>query len=273
MAAGERPVPVRGRAAPGNAECSIFASQLDAWLNGDLEPAPRHAMRAHIERCADCNQDYRAMLVATARLHREARLDVARTDAESAPTMVHRMVSWSTLFGGKPATPPHRLLARVMLFVGALLATLAWRSSEAVEGTATLTVLSGVAHIGGVEALRPSDPSRSMARGEWCGTGEASSAELSLGDATVHLDPDTLVWIEGVNNPRLRLERGRLSIEGECCLTSPYGVVEVTGGSAWVAVSGGVLSVDSGTGEVRTHDAFGSRALEAGQHAELALAR
>ena len=135
-------------------------------------------------------------------------------------------------------------------------------SAERAEGT---VVAAG-------EKLLPSDVI-ALVRGDSCSTGPLSHVDLSTDDSSFRLGSDSLIVIEepsGKDGPRLRLMSGAITVDGQCVITTGFGVVLVEEGSAEITFLEGELDVRCDSGSLEVVSPLGGRHLAAGERMDVA---
>jgi anti-sigma factor RsiW len=138
--------------------CSEVLDLLDAWIDGDLEPAEAGVLEAHVERCTACEaerrlaEEIRATLRGLPELELPDRvMKVVR--AETAPTIGERVRGLLDTIGARPV-PAVAAVAAIVLFIFAVVPlrqseTPPRYSAEEVERAAEETKLA-LAYVGGI---------------------------------------------------------------------------------------------------------------------------
>jgi anti-sigma factor RsiW len=143
---------------PVDVTCADVLDRLDAWIDGDLEPAEAGVLEAHMERCTACEaerrlaEEIRATLRGLPELELPDRvMKVVR--AETAPTIGERVRGLLDTIGARPV-PAGAAVAAIVLFIFAVVPlrqseTPPRYSAEEVERAAEETKLA-LAYVGGI---------------------------------------------------------------------------------------------------------------------------
>ncbi len=267
MIQGERNPPARQPAREGSAACDAARSRMRAFLSGDRPLAADRALRAHLDRCENCNQHYRESLLIAARVGRERRLLAERREREF-DLALHHLEGDDDVGRSKKM---RRMRAMVLPFA-VLVALGAMFASTGAPSKLAIQLAKGRATVGARD-LDVHAPSRSVERGEWLTTFEDSEVALATDETRVTLGPNSRILVEDPKDLRFRLERGTLDVAGPCRICGSFGVVEVEKGSAGFSIREDRLVVDNRDAELRAVNAAGEHMLERGRRSELLLAR
>jgi len=237
---GVDPSPIRGGA------CSLTPERTLRYLHGGATREDDADFRRHLAVCSDCKETFREALAATADVARNRR--ELRAEKERQRQRARRRafaVQGALSREGKARRRLRNARLRLVLMPAlALLLMLVIYPKARSWGPpqVRLTVDAGTAHVSGDEVTAGSGP-RTLARGDWCSLSAGGSAELVLGDTRLVLSTGSLVLIEDARELRVRLDRGRLGIEGPCVVTAEEGIVEVPGGAGALEKVAGALEV------------------------------
>ena len=143
---------------PVDVTCADVLDRLDAWIDGDLDPAEAGVLEAHVEGCAACDEERRLADEIRAELRGLPELDppdrvIKAVRDETAPTIGERARGLLDTIWARPV-PAMAVVAAIVLF---MLAVVPWRQSETpprytaeeVERAAEETKLA-LAYVGGI---------------------------------------------------------------------------------------------------------------------------
>lgn len=263
MIEGETNPPARRPAPEGEAACAKARERVVRFLSGTQGLEEDRALHAHLARCSDCNEHYREVLLAAARVARERRLggDSSRTELAAVAT--------TTTFArsGKKAR------WRTAIFpVGVLMVLAGLLGVPGGDHTVAAVLLDGRGHAGGRE-LDPSRAPVDVQRGDWVRVEPASRVALESQGTRMELDAGSEVLVEDARKLRFRLERGSLDVDGPCTVTGGFGIVEIAKGRARFEIRDGRVEIASRSARLTAVDPLGEHELGPGGNLEIALAR
>ena len=242
--------------APGNAraceqECARSSERLARYLHGGAALEEHEVYRHHRRDCPACAETFREALALTTELSQQRRETQLKKEREQrrARRRADAIEGSNTRAGGlsrRRRNAHLRLMLMpafaVFIMLGVYPATRSWGPPRV-----ALTVTEGAVIVSG-ESVAAGEEPRTLQRGDWCVLDAGGAGELVLKDTRLGLEPGTRVLIEDSFDLRVRLHGGRLAIAGPCVVTTTEGVVEVPGGSGWIALVDGGLRVHSDTG-------------------------
>ncbi len=245
--------------------CDEARADLGVFLERGLDPARSRAMRAHLGDCPDCALVYRERAEAAARAVRRRRTE---RELPAAPGPRPPAGLFGFLPFGRASARGARIRSLVLpaLFV-ALFTT--FGTPGRVGARLQLEWIDGDVRAAG-RALGTTLVELPVRRGHWCATGSTGRARIVAPGATAWIEPLSLVLVEAVAGPRLRVERGALRLVGRALVTTPAGIAQADGAVA-LAFDGATLSIACESGEATLINAAGERQMRAGEHIEIDL--
>ncbi len=238
----------------GALSCPDALERIRRYLTNRLDRGETRGLRAHLATCGECRDEYRSSLLVTARLAREKRLDrEARRAAKvrRVPRFVQSM--------------PRRQRMRLLLIPAFVAFLLSMAANLGVpQGAARLTATRGAAQVG-ERQVEEGDGPVPLGRGDWCSTDREGSARIEFLACSVELGESTWVLVELPRSRRLRLDSGRLDVDGNCVVSTELGVVAIESGKARLHRAAGRLDVESLEGALSVVDGRGERRLTAGE--------
>ena len=246
--------------------CREARRQIAAFLHESPGERESRFLRAHIERCADCAQAYREAVEGAARVGHALRTDrEERTRTRRHAELVRlSRGSGGSRYRGRPWLKLF-LASCGLIFLLTRLPALGFGAALTVERTSGVVVAADVRVDG--------DQKIALVRGQRCATGPTSSAVLRGADAELRLGSDTRVLVEEAGGPggaRVRLLAGALDLDGECVVTTEYGVLTLDGGRASVRLDGG-LRAECTEGGLELVGPLGTHRIEPGESVDVGL--
>ncbi len=230
------------------------------FLTRGLGGKGRDALRRHVADCEDCNVLYRQSVQATAQLGRGTRAEREEKERVQRRRTQRQMAMGASLTGG--GRNHMRLLLWPAIF--ALLVIVISRAADVRQPGIQLSCLAGRLE-SSMGELEVGDEDLRLLRGGWVRTGGAGTARLERGTHEMRLGASSEALVEvsrGV--PRVRLVTGSLELEGSAVVPTPFGVVELTEGRAYVVLRGGTLHLVAHAGELSLVGPLGLRQIPAG---------
>ena len=239
--------------------CEVAWILIQGFVSGESTADGERAMRAHTERCGDCRDEYRSAVVTAAKIGGEQRRKRVAAERERR----HRELRQAAFEASAPPTGRfHRLRTLLYPAFFAFLMFQISRLSLAVEGV-EVTRLEG--EVSAAQVPLEGTAARRLARGEWCETRTDSSARLATSGCSAVLGPDARLRVERAMPARFRLTRGTLDLEGECTVSTGWGILDLGPGKARVRVDDGTLEVASRAGDVQLTGAAGAQRIAPGE--------
>lgn len=232
-------------------DCALSSERLARYLHGGASLEEQAVYRRHRRGCPPCAETFREALAQTTELSQQRRGTQLRKQKEQrrARRRADAIEGSHTRAGGLSSRRRNahlRLMLMpafaIFIMLGVYPATRSWGPPRV-----ALTVTDGAVIVSG-ESVAAGEEPRTLQRGDWCALDVGGAGELVLKDTRLGLEPGTRVLIEDSFDLRVRLDGGRLAVEGPCLVTTTAGVVEVPGGSGWIALVDGGLRVHSDTG-------------------------
>lgn len=245
---------------PTPADCERTRELLSHFLHRGLTREEDRGFRSHLTACEACRRLYRETMASAAPLGRAMR---EARDAHEKERRHEELREMALASGRRPRR--RRFGLRLMLLpVAFILLLTQWHRLVEEPGRLTLTWSGGEVRAAG-QLLSPDRPELELADGDWCQTRGNARARIVGKDCSFDLEVGTQLLVEKPSAGRVRLQQGELIAAGDCVVSSPFGVLELEGGTALVRVSGGKIEVECRSGGARWTDPTGSRSLAAGQ--------
>lgn len=243
---------------------------LREFIAGRVQGTRDPAVREHLVACESCRMQYRDAVQAAADVAGTHR---ARREQEATRQQRRRRLHKNSAAALAEAQRRSRGFRLRMLLLPAALVLLMTQIGRfgkpvPVQTRPIASSTNGQVYVDG----RPFDgdtEAMSLVRGQRCQTGGEGEAHLRTGRVSLTLGPNTTVLVEGEG--RFRLERGALTFEGSCELTTGFGVLESEDGAGrvWFVENGMKASVERDT--LRWIDPTGARELPVGPERFVAL--
>jgi hypothetical protein len=247
------------RQEPSEAACEEASESIRGFVSGLLDVDRERALRAHLDRCGDCRDHYRAAVITTAHIGRERRLERDAREKRVRSERLRRMAR-----DGQPGGRPSFFRLRTLLYP-AFFAFLMWQVSGLLTRNSGIAVerLEGSVSAGPLELFdgRGRAP---LGIGQPCSTEADGSARVEAGSTNLVLGPQTDLVLESAQPLRVRLGRGSLRAHGTCVVATRLGIVDVTKGQAEVALGRGALQIRALEGECAFTGPDGVRTIERG---------
>ena len=267
------PPPASSLADP-STDCGRTPERVAHYLRGGLAGRERAEFRAHLAECASCEATYReSVCVATQLAARRRETRDKRERARAAARRRTMLVEGSLSRHGRlPRTRRNAHLRLILMpaFAVFLMMVIFPRAQAWGPQRVHLTEAEGLVRVSGLLVDEPVE-SRELSRGDWCAVGPEGRARLELGDTHIELAAGTLLLIEDSAQLRLRIDAGRIDIQGTCVVTAEEGVVEASGGSGHVAMRPEGLEVHTREGAWTAFTSRAEHALAAGETVLLTL--
>ncbi|MCZ6597520.1 MAG: hypothetical protein O7B99_07775 [Planctomycetota bacterium] len=237
-------------------DCTAAQSLIVTLVQHGLGQEKGRSLRAHVSGCPDCSQTYRQTMASAARLGRTFREQRLGQEKRKRHAEHKRLAS-----GGTSDTK--RFGLRLFLLAAGMF-FLFTRLSLFGSGS-VLIARYGDGEVRAAASVLDADADEiELARGDSCLTGESSHARVEGANTVFELGPLTLILIESVAGPRVRLSQGELTVEGPCVIVTQVGVVEVEAGRAHLTFADGVLNAACEAGRIVVTSPQGRRELGAG---------
>lgn len=223
--------------------CEEASQAIRGFVTGLLPAERERALRAHLERCGECRDHYRAAVITTAHIGHERRLE---RDAWEKRVRSERLRSLAREGQQRPRASFVRL--RTLLYP-AFFAFLMWQVSGLLTRNSGIRVqwLGGNVTAGPFALSGERAPSP-LGIGQLCSTDASGSARIDVGSTQLVLGPRTDLLIEAAVPLRVRLGRGSLRARGTCVVATLVGIVDVTRGEAEITLGGGALRIEGVSG-------------------------
>ncbi len=247
--------PDRASAARG-VSCEDARRLLSAFVDGGLSAPGRQLLVRHVGSCEPCRTAYRANLETAGKLGANVRAAREERVTEEREGLRERHRRLAIEAASKSKRGVHRgAFLRLALLPAAIVFLI-----TQIAGIQQPPRPFDVSWKSGSVNVADSDLSRyhteaQMIGGQWCWTGADGAARIEGGGVEVALDSDTQLLLEDQRGPRLLLRRGSLTVDGSCEVTTPLGVVSVESGSGEVAYRDRELVVRSLGGKLAVHNA------------------
>ncbi|QDU84506.1 hypothetical protein Pla163_16160 [Planctomycetes bacterium Pla163] len=232
-------------------DCEDATTWIHARILGETS-ANDQAARDHMRRCEDCRELYRQQVAVKARVGRA----VMRTGVETGA------------FLGRNETPRFAPRHRRLLVVIALSLAIAGvvRIGGGLRPDPTLGVewIAGEFFVAG-EPTGASYGPRMGLRGDLLQTGADGRGRVRLDDGQILIGPSTTLLVESAVARRVRMVGGRVTVDGEGRLMTPFGVVQVEDGAVEVSLIGDDYSLNVLEGSAQLVSAFGTEEIHAGE--------
>ena len=226
-------------------DCSGTTRAAATFLAGSLSAAEVAAVREHRRSCPDCDQTWRQTVAAAASMQsgrRRQRLTEERRqrrEQQRARALAGMALQTSGRRSSMPAGQRRAHLRLILWPTVAVVLMLVIYPMRFGRG-ARLEVLAGAvdltANVFGVQ-----DAPVPLVRGDQAATDAEGRARIDCASAVVELGGLTYLVVEDADEGRFRLDGGSLEIDGDCTVTTRYGVIETRGARASLrAVEGGV---------------------------------
>ena len=264
----ETPIEATGSALDVEHECARTRERLALYLRGGASAEQHVEFRSHRKVCPACARTFREALVMRTELslrRRETEREEQRAQrrAQRRATAIEGSDTHAGGMGRRRRNAHLRLFMMpafaVFIMLGVYPASRNWAPPRV-----ALSVTEGRVIVSGETLTAGAEP-RTLQRGDWCVAGSGAGGELVLSETRLHLEPGTRVLIEDSFDLRVRLQGGRIAIEGPCVVTTEAGVVEVSSGTGSVALLAEGLEVHSRTGAWSASNSRGTQLLAAGE--------
>ncbi len=243
------------------ADCERVLALLGRYTQRGLGAADDAVVREHIAVCSTCGSAYRTALAMAARIGRTIRTERLEGTREERRRETRRRIL--ALEGGGKRRWFGLRLALIPAFLVVLFTGL-----DRFGGGGSALVLREVEAEGPLEVagviLFP-ETQVELEPGQACRTGAGGAGRLQLATAELALDGETDLVLESLRPGRIRLERGRLGVEGELVVSTHFGILEFDDAQAVLTLRGGVLELELARGTALVTSAAGERELGAGE--------
>ncbi|MFT4538746.1 MAG: hypothetical protein ACI835_001183 [Planctomycetota bacterium] len=242
-------------------ECADIWRLTREFLTGELASHDSRRLRAHLDRCGPCRDEYRGAVMTAATIgstHRQERetreLDARRT--------TFRALARDLSAGGPRARKNWRLVLYPVLLI-LLLSHLTQFGTSAVEYL-RFEVLEGEVRIA-AEDFDIASGVRPLESGQQLRLSDGAHAKVSAKNLRLELFDGARLLIAGQHPLRLRQEAGRAVVRGKSSVVTSFGVIDVLDGAAQIALDGDQLEVTCLEGNVFFVDSGGSREVPVGR--------
>jgi hypothetical protein len=245
--------------------CVEAARLLPLFLRGGIDREEERRYREHILACADCREIYRESVASAAPLGHSRRLDRVE---EVRLRRQAQMRTRAFAVGGHKSG--RRFGLRVILPLVMLFLLMTMLNPLLNRPQLKLEWVRGEVRVPG-KLLHALEPEIDINKGDWCLTEVDASARIETAKGEFRLGARTNLMIEDPAERRVRLQRGRLEIDGSALVVCQFGIAELEEGRATIVLTDGRLEILCHEGTLHWIHAGGTQILSAGERANSQL--
>lgn len=242
--------------------CEEIARRTRLFSLGELNPQDTREMRSHLATCSECMGSYRDILQTAAGLGRLHQGEREQRSIERAKHHLHQK-HFGPREPGKNGNLGHRL--RLILMPAAVIFIL-MNFAELGDPPARVEMISarGIVTIDG---HRPGslDKPYLILPGRWVRTGQFAETHIDSGLCTLDIGAESQVLVSGARPLIVRLETGRVDVDGDLRIVTVLGGITVTQGKGRLTFDEHGLHLEPESGSWLFTDQSGEHLLEHGR--------
>ena len=240
---------------------------MPGFALGELDLTATREMRAHLALCPECMDHYRGTMQAAASFGRKGKQEREQRAIERQKSNLHQK-HFGPREKPKPSGRQFRLRLLLMpAFVIFLLTRIG--SLGAPAARVELVAARGVVKVDDVERLDLDEPYLILP-GRWLVTAQFAKARVEAGVCDLEFGSDTTCLVESARPVRLRIERGRVDVDGSVTIITVLGLLEVTAGAGRITLDSRGLHMEPQTGVWNFMNKNGEQILALGREVTIA---
>ncbi|MFT7486954.1 MAG: hypothetical protein ACI9F9_002811 [Candidatus Paceibacteria bacterium] len=229
------------------------------YARGELEPDPTRILRLHLAQCPACMTLYRDTMETTALMGRRNQGEREERALERAQKNLHEKH-----FGPRPnpGKGMSRYKLRLLLMPAfAIFLLIHFTGLGEPPARVDLIATDGLVKVNGVLRAHPEKPFLILP-GRWVTTGQFGKAVIDGGSCLLNLGQETDCLVEAARPVRVRLERGRIDLDGELIVVTVLGLLHVRDGKGRVYVDEQGLHFEPESGDWKFLDKTGEHDVD-----------